>query len=317
MPDENAPAPSAPAEPAATVAPPDDNSSGGAPTPTGAPSPSSTGLLEGADTTTPAPDPATEVGTPHEMDITDDIPITEKPSYIPQQFWDKQTGTPKDQAFYKSYTDLRRELGQMRNAKDNFKAPETADEYLKDYIPPHRIRPIGEQKEGEVMDRFGDLDAQDPVFIAVAKAAKNVNMSKGQFDDFMQGVMEDIHPMLPEVFNAEKEMSKLGESGKMMIQTNSNWIANLKKSGMLNEDQHHHMLSMGATALGVEVVNILRLNSGEKPIPVTTSVNTGIKTPAECEAMLADPLYKDDGPAGEAYRAEVEQAFIQTHGTAK
>jgi len=121
-------APSAPVE--STIepgaeAPPEDNSNGG---------PDATGLLGSGDVAPPAQDSSTDVGAPDNVDITRDIPLAEKPSYIPQQFWDPKTGTPKDQAFYKSYTDIRKEMNRLRQEKGNYEAPETADLYLKDYV---------------------------------------------------------------------------------------------------------------------------------------------------------------------------------------
>jgi len=208
-------------------------------------------------------------------------------------------------------------MNKLRQEKGGEKAPENAEEFLKDWVPPHRSRPGEGEKEGAELNKFGDLQPDDPVFVAMSKAAKSANMSKGQFDDFMQDALEHIHPLLKEPFNPEQELGKLGEGGDKMVQVNSSWIQRLQKNGVLNEDQHRLMLSFGATALGVEVVNALRLNSGEKPIPINTSVNSGVKTANEAQAMLADPRYNEDSPAGDAYRAEVDKVFAEVHGTEK
>ena len=49
--------------------------------------------------------------------------------------------------------------------------------------------------------------------------------------------------------------------------------------------------------------------SSTKPIPknLNGGVPTGRKTPEECAAMMDDERYRADGPAGDAYRAEVGQ----------
>lgn len=242
--------------------------------------------------------------------------IAERPEYIAEQFWDKEKGVLKDEALATSYNDLRKEFNKLNQEKGTG-APEKAEDYLTDYQPPHRSRPADGQKEGDVLDRYGELDAGDPVFIAISKFAKNGNMSKEQFDGGMQTLMEELHVILPEPFNAEKEKEVLGEGAENMIDTNRNWIDTLARNGVINEDEFNLLLGFGGTALGVQLTNKLRLNSGEKPIPVNLNggANKGRKTPDECQAMMADERYHADGPVGDAFRAEVDKAFAETFGT--
>lgn len=301
----------APAEttnPEATGAP--DNAT---PTPDGTNADPSKGLLAGAGNET-APDFTPEPA--QTADPSKAPSSVERPSDIGEQFWDPIKGEVKAESLAKAYNDSRKQNNKLLQQLDGKgAAPENAEDYLKDYRPPARARATGEQKEGDPLDRFGDLDAQDPVIVAMSKAAKNANLSKGQFDDFMQDVMEDIHNILPEPFNAEKEMTALGENGKHLVETNKAWIDRLASKGVLNENQYNLMLKFGATAEGVLLTNALRMDNGEKPIPVNASVETGRKTPDECAAMLNDERYNQDGPAGDAYRDEVSKQFALTHGT--
>jgi len=242
--------------------------------------------------------------------------IAERPAYIAEQFWDTEKGTLKDEALASSYNDLRKEFTKLSQEKGG-ETPEKAEDYLVDYKPPHRSRPTGDQKDGDPLDRFGEMDAGDPVFVAMSKAAKSANLSSGQFNDLMQVAMEELHPILPEVFNPEKEKGLLGEGAEHMIKTNRDWIDTLARNGVVNEDEFNLLLNFGGTALGVQLTNKLRLNSGERPIPtkLNGNANKGRKTPDECQAMMADDRYHLDGPAGDAYRSEVEKAFAETFGT--
>lgn len=244
--------------------------------------------------------------------------IAERPPEIDEQFWDTEKGVIKGEVLGKSYKDLRKEYDKLVQNKGE-KAPEKAEDYLTDYKPPHRARPTGDQKEGDVLERYGELKADDPVFIAMSKAAKGADMSQAQFNDLMQIAMEELHPILPEPFNAEKEKALLGDSAENMITTNRDWIDTLARNGVVNEDEFKLLLAFGGTALGVQLTNKLRLNSGEKPIPIKLNgnANTGRKTPDECQAMMADDRYYADGAAGDAYRKEVDAAFADTHGTDK
>lgn len=275
----------------------------------------SSGLLEGgASETAPdfTQDPA-QVADPSKTPSS-----VKRPDDVGEQFWDPVKGEVRVDSLTKAYNDGRKQNNKLLQQLDGKGiAPENAEDYLKDYSPPHRSRPSGDQKEGDPLDRFGNLGASDPMIVAMSKAAKNANLSKGQFDDFVQDVLEVINPLLPEPFSAEKEMGMLGENGKDIVNTNKAWIDRLASRGVLNENQYNLMLKFGATAEGVLLTNALRIDNGEKPIPVNASVATGKKTPDECAAMMADPRYNQDGPVGDAYRAEIDKEFALTYGTEK
>jgi len=275
-----------------------------------------TGLLADAKKSdeTKTPDPEKQETT--DPTKTPETEIAERPPEIDEQFWDVEKGVVKGAVLGKSYKDLRKEFDKLVQNKGE-KAPEKAEDYLTEYKPPHRSRPTGDQKEGDTLDRYGELKADDPVFIGLSKAAKGADMSQAQFNDFIQVALEELHPILPEPFNAEKEKALLGEGAENMITTNRDWLDTLARNGVLNEDEFKLLLAFGGTALGVQLTNKLRLNSGEKPIPIKLNgnANTGRKTPDECQAMMADDRYYADGAAGDAYRKEVDAAFALTHGT--
>lgn len=237
----------------------------------------------------------------------------ERPLNIPQQFWNEQLGKVNEDALANSYNDLRKQFNKM--TQDSGKAPDDFEAYLQDFRPPARARATGTQKEGDLLNRYGDLDAKDPVFVALAKAAKFANLDHAKFTDFTQVLMEEMHDILPDPFDAEKEMNLLGENADYMISTNKAWIDRLASRGVLNENQYNLMLQFGSTAEGVLLTNALRIENGEKPIPINASVDTGRKTPDECAAMMGDSRYHADGPEGDAFRAEVEKQFALTHGT--
>lgn len=237
----------------------------------------------------------------------------ERPEFLPEQFWDTEKKTPKLEEMSKSYNEIRKAHNQLLNDGPG-KPLEKAEDYLKDFTPPTKGIPEKEGEEGPDLDRFGDLKSDDPAFKAVAAGAKAANLSKEQFDKFMPAVMQAMNGYLPEPLDVEKEMAKLGDNGPTMVKTNVDWANALKNNGVINEDEHDLLFQFGSTSLGVQLCDKLRVNSGEKPIPLTPSVNTGVKTPDECRAMQADPRYTEDGPAGDAYRAEVDYEFKRTFG---
>ncbi|MCK4784657.1 MAG: hypothetical protein KAV87_12965 [Desulfobacteraceae bacterium] len=300
-----APQSSAPAE----TPGPESNSNGNSPPTNQAP-----GLLADAGGQDGTETPATE--TPGTPAAPEPGTIAKRPAYISEQFWDAEKGAVKGEDLANSYNVLRKEFNKLSQEKGG-NAPEKAEDYLADYKPPHRSRAAEGQKDGDPLDRYGDLSANDPVFLAMAKFAKKGNMSPADFTDGMQDLMETLHPLLPEVFNPEKEKGLLGEGAEHMIKTNRDWIDTLARNGVVNEDEFNLLLGFGGTAIGVQLTNKLRLNSGEKPIPgkLNGGANKGRKTPDECNAMMADERYHAEGAAGDAYRAEVDKAFAETFGT--
>lgn len=238
----------------------------------------------------------------------------ERPESIPEQFWDKDKGEIKSESLAKSYSDLRKQFNKLQKDKGKSeKALETAEEYLEDFEVPKEI----ETEDGvKSLDRIRDLPNDDPVVVSFSKAAKKYNLSKEQFAGIVTDVLAGANDLMPEPYNREAEIEALGGEEKAIpvIRTNQNYLLHLHKNGVLNEDQYKYALDFGATAIGVETLNKLRVNAGEKPIPTGASVNTGAKTPDECAAMMSDPRYNEEGPGGDAYRAEVEAEFRKTYG---
>ena len=254
-----------------------------------------------------------EAKTEAKPDFEPDPAKGERPESIPEQFWDKDKGEIKTEALAKSYADLRKEFNKQKGGKKEDKALETSEEYLKDYEVPKEY----ETEDGvKSLDRIRDIGSDDPVIVSFSKAAHKFGLSKDQFNGIVGEVLSGANDMLPEPFNRDAEMEALGGEDKALplIQTNQKWLLHKHKNGVLNEDQYKYALEFGTTAIGVETLNKLRVDSGEKPIPMGASVNTGIKTPDEAAAMMSDPRYKEDSPAGNAYRAEVEKEFKKIHG---
>jgi len=157
--------------------------------------------------------------------------IAERPQNIAEQFWDSETGKPKVDALSKSYNDLRKQFNQL--VQDKGAAPEDFKAYLEDFKPPFRTRATGDQTEGDVMERYGQIDAEDPVFQVLAKAAKGADMKEGKFQDFVQDIMEGLHHILPEkmdrILQAKSLRSRLSDSlyARRSIPYNYRYVAKI------------------------------------------------------------------------------------------
>jgi len=70
-------------------------------------------------------------------------------------------------------------------------------------------------------------------------------------------------------FDEAAEAEKFGTNAKGVAQANKTWVDNLHKTGVISEAEHLHVLNMGKDAVGLSVVNKLRMQGGGKAIPVT------------------------------------------------
>ncbi len=242
-------------------------------------------------------------------------PAGDRPEDIPEQFWDKEKKAVKAEAMGKSYKDLRNELNKLKQeGKKDPKALEKPEEFLQDYEAPKTFK--DEKGDDQDLYRIGNIEKDDPALKVFSEVAAKAKLTKDQFNIIVSKFLGGIHGMLPEPFNRDTEIEDLGgeEIAGPLIKINQGWLTHLHKNGILNEDQFKYSLIFGETAIGVEVLNAIRVNSGEKPIPKSASVNTGIKTPDELQAMMADPRYGKETAEGKAYQEEVDAEFKKTHG---
>jgi len=71
----------------------------------------------------------------------------ERPKDIGEQFWDSVKGEVRTDSLAKAYNDSRKHNNKLLQQLDGKGlAPEKAEDYLKDYRPPHRARPSDGEK---------------------------------------------------------------------------------------------------------------------------------------------------------------------------
>lgn len=245
-------------------------------------------------------------------------PLGDRPEDIPEQFWDKEKKAVKAEAMGKSYKDLRNELNKLKQeGKKDPKALEKPEEFLEDYEAPKTFK--DEKGTDQDLYRIGNIEKNDPALKVFAEAAAKAKLTKEQFNIIVPEFLGGIHEFLPEPFDRDAEIENLGgdDLAGPLIKINQGWLTHLHKNGVFNEDQFKYSLIFGETAIGVEVLNAIRVNSGEKPIPTGASVNTGIKTADELQAMMEDPRYGKETAEGKAYQEEVDAEFKKTHGEGK
>lgn len=235
----------------------------------------------------------------------------ERPDHIPEQFWNKEKGETDIEKMSKSYGELRNEMNRLKE-EGGSKAPEKVEAYLEDFK-----MPTGE--DGAALDRIRDVDAGDPLVSSFAEAAHKHGLSKEAFDGILSDVFVAMNGQMPEPYDEIAELEKLGgaEQGKAVVGLNKQFLGSMKAAGTITEQEYSRGLSMCSDALGVQLLDKLRVNSGEKAVPITLGQGgVGGHSKAELEAMFADPLYSDQTAKGEAYRAKVSKAVEESVGNA-
>lgn len=232
-----------------------------------------------------------------------------RPEWAPEQFWNAERNELNGEKLAKSYNDLRAEFN--KGKKGQGKTPDSPEGYLDDFTIQ---RERGEGDDKVTLERIREVAGDDPALLAFAEVAHKNGLTDKQFKSLVSDAMFAFDGLMPEPFDVNREIEALGmasmDEAKALIATNKNWLDRLHASGTLNEDQYLAARQMGMSALGLQTLNALREQAGEKPIPTNTmKSNGGMKTKAELGEMMKDPRYSADGEAGEAFRAEVARGF--------
>ena len=237
-----------------------------------------------------------------------------RPDWAPEQFWNAEKNELNGEKLAKSYNDLRAEFNKGR--KGLGKTPDSPDGYLEDF----KIeRERGEGDDKKTLERIREVAGDDPALLAFAEVAHKNGLTDKQFKSLVSDAMFAFDGLMPEPFDLDREIEALGmptiDDAKNLIATNKNWLDRMHADGTLNEDQYLAARQMGMSALGLQTLNALREQAGEKPIPTNTMrSNGGMKTRAELAEMMKDPRYSEDSPIGEQYRDEVSRGFVALTG---
>lgn len=259
------------------------------------------------DVTPPTQDGSTP---PEEKDPEKPSVDGERPENIPEKFWDAEKKSIKTDSLVKSYTDLEKQYGKLKNDKQD-PVPESVEDYTKDFKMPALERKNGE--ETEKADRIAAFEKDDPALQGFAKAAKNHGLSKKQFDGMLGDMLFEFNGLMPEPYDEKAEMDALGGESKALavIDINQKWLNRLEKTNTIDAEEKNFLMDLGGTALGIRTLNKIRQQTGEKHIPVHTVVSgNGNKTRDELYALRdhEDWNSKDDSKK-KAYRQYVDSEY--------
>lgn len=232
----------------------------------------------------------------------------DRPEFLPEQFWDPKSGANLEK-LAKSYSELRGAHNKLLNDKGGkVEVPEEAAGYLEGF---EVQRTMGEGENASELKNVKEFGNDDPALVAAAEAAKKAGLSKDQFGTFASSFLHLIDGLVEAPLDVNAEIDALGGKEKAipLIKTNKMFIETMARSGQFSEEEAAFAQQFAKTAVGLRVLNKLRVATGEKPIPSSGEVygGSGAKSEAEIQAMMNDPRYKAATPQGDAYRAEVAE----------
>lgn len=225
----------------------------------------------------------------------------ERPEDFPDEFWDSESNMPKITDLYKAYQSESKQKSDLRSiiSKGIGKPAESLEDY-----------------KLELDDGIQEYIPEDDVGIAAAKeAALDAGMPAEMFNKFVNKYISQlkdsdlIEPPKPELSEEEQEILQkaqddkfrqeqleiLGEEGKKDMEMLKNEMIGLYKKGSLSDEDVEAFQEAAYDAKGVRFLSkLIKRYRGEKVIPTKHSIESGILTREELDAMAGttDPVLR-------------------------
>lgn len=242
-----------------------------------------------------------------------------RPDWLPENFFknDARDLKPEDlkllshidiEALARSQADLRSKFG-----RGEHKPPAKPDDYT--FEMPKDVKL--------------EIKADDPLMASVRSAAHAAGLSNADFNKFLQPVVTKLGELVASGAGAkqltpeqqqeaarqaqaqqaaafDKELQKLGPTGREAVRQVGTWIKGLGTKGILTEAEVTE-LSYLSTAEGITAMRKLMELSGEKPVPVDP-MSAGAEMSIEEAKRLMTEAFAEGGDTNEKSRAKLERA---------
>lgn len=217
----------------------------------------------------------------------------DRPDWLPEQFWNKDTKQPNIEALAKSYKDTRAAHDALKGAK----APAKPEDY--------KFEPAADSKF--------KVEKDDPLLGIFRTAAHKHGIPQEAFQSIVGDVLAGIFEGLPAPIDPAEEVKKLGANGQAVVDGVVGWITGLESQGALSKEEADEIINIGSTANGIKALAKIMARAGEKPIPLDAApAGEGLPSKEELYAMVAKPEYRTD----EGYRNKVDGLFKKVFGNA-
>jgi hypothetical protein len=210
---------------------------------------------------------------------------------VPDAFWDKDKSEVNVGAALKSALDSRKELTKLQNEIKTIKEtgepgeiPEKPEDYLSDDIL-HE----GQIQTPEGVKNLEAIKSDDPGLTEFLKVAHEAKLTPKQFETIVKGTMLIADGMTAPPFDEKAEGEKFGKNYKAVGMANVAWVDGLVKSGEMSAAEAAHVKAMGRDAVGLSVVNKMRMLAGGKPLPTGEGTGVAGELPSKAEWYKSRP----------------------------
>lgn len=233
----------------------------------------------------------------------------ERPAWLPEEFFDKETGEARFEKLAQSRQDLRAKMG-----KGEHKAPEKPEGYKVD-IP----EDLKEAAERVLLP--DEETGEDPLVTEFRSFAHERNISQETFNDIVSWFVRTTEAFTPPPIDQDAELRKLGSNSQAMIDQTLAFGDRLRKTGAIGDAEYEEFRLTCASAAGVKLINAIRSSYGEQPVALLKASETaGGESAADLAKQQGD--IARDLAAGkiseeEANRrqAVLDKKFERTYGT--
>lgn len=228
--------------------------------------------------------------------------IPERPENVPEKFWDVKEGKLRQDSVLKAFDDTQKELSRLQG---DVKPVKDASEYLTEDMVKDGKLIVPEGLDEEIL-------IDDPVLVRIMDSLQAKGIAQELGTEILKDLVTALGENLDPILDLDVEITKLGDNGRAVVEANHTWVESLRSTDTITEQQEKMLLSFSADAAGMQVLNILRMETGEKPIPLLlTPLDGGAVSLEKWEAMMEDPKYQSDP----AWRKKTHAYGEKVHGT--
>tara|TARA_R100000234_G_scaffold119478_1_gene102529 strand:+ start:1004 stop:1750 length:747 start_codon:yes stop_codon:yes gene_type:complete len=222
-------------------------------------------------------------------------PVAERPEYIPEKFWDVETGTPRVDELGKSYIQLEK--------FSSGKKEEIQEELMNELITEHQANVPENYELPALPDGITEeMVNANPLTEWWKNTAKENGLTQDEFDAGITQYVEVMQGNQPDI---EGELAKLGENAQSRVESVDLWA---QKTFPPNEYEALQ-LSLGLSADGIEALErIMEMQNSNIRSEQFTQPEKQL-TLADARAMMSDKRYYDPKHRDDAFVKKVDAAF--------
>ena len=233
--------------------------------------------------------------------------IASRPEYVPEKFWDPESGKIREEQIFKSYGELERNF----RSRDEEMRGKISGELEQERLSSRPESPTDYEVDlpNDYIEMGITIADNDPLVGFWREQAHEFGLSPKQFNEALTHYVDASIKSQPD---PQAEMAKLGDTGKVRAAAIGRWASRTFQAGELNAVQAIATTADGVTAL--EKLMEMSQNSSGPPDALTGTITSEQVSQEELASMMDDPRYIDPMRRDPSYVKRVEAGFEKLYG---